>query len=726
MPLTIEQTTSILNLTQAMFSATPGAVYLDALGAQIESGQTITGIAQALATTSLFLGIRDYTKPPQGTDDVVSWFATTFADDLLGDRVSAANKTLAVDFVMSRFNQGASQDTVIAEAVTFLNSMPADDPDWGAAALHFNLGYAGRIVDNLLGDTVSTDNKALAIDLLLGQMASGQSFGETTVWAYTALDGIDHNDPVWGAAAARFDHRTEVSRYYTVDKGGRATVVDVLQQLLAGVTSDPASVATAKAAIDALSNTPAFDLTSLDGSNGFRVDIDIPLGDETFFIGANDAGDINGDGFDDLIIAVEGSTDQQPLIDKAFVLLGKADGFAPAVPLSTLDGSNGFRVDGTEPGSGMQISRAGDINRDGYADVLISTVFVDDSGETISNVYAVFGKGSAFASTFDVSSLDGSNGFRLTGPGQFAGSLSTAGDINGDGWDDIVIGAPFFNESFPFNGSSFVVFGKQDGFSATLDIATLDGNNGFRLDGLELNDTFGSGVSSADFNGDGLSDLLIGAPLSGESDATNPATGEFDHTGAVYVIFGKTGGFGAVFDVSTLDGSNGLRINGSGNEQAGFSVSGSGDVNGDGIADLVIGTIEETNAAYVVFGSNSGFGATLELADLDGSNGFRIEGLTGGALSSRVSSAGDVNGDGLADLIVGDGNAGASFLIYGQAGGFGASVALDTLSASQGLRFDGGANPSAAGDVNQDGYDDLIIIGADFTTAYVVFGSASL
>ena len=160
----------------------------------------------------------------------------------------------------------------------------------------------------------------------------------------------------------------------------------------------------------------------------------------------------------------------------------------PIINVSILNGSNGFRLDGAKGSSsfGRSVSTAGDVNGDGFDDVIIG------SSDTS---YVVFGKASGFDATLGLSSLDGSNGFRLDGAGH---SVSGAEDVNGDGFDDLIIGSPSSDLNGDFSGSSYVVFGKNSGFDATMNLSSLDGNNGFRLDGRQGGDrTLTSLVSNA-------------------------------------------------------------------------------------------------------------------------------------------------------------------------------------------------------------------------------------
>src|SRR4028119_532868 len=214
-------------------------------------------------------------------------------------------------------------------------------------------------------------------------------------------------------------------------------------------------------------------------------------------------------------------------------------------------------------------------------------------------------------------------------------------------------------------------------FGPTFNLSTLNGSNGFAINGIAAGDRSGFSVSSAgDVNGDGFDDLIIGA--------NSPSPNGISYAGQSYVVFGSNSSFGASFNLSALNGSNGFAINGiAAGDGSGWSVSSAGDVNGDGFDDLIIGAnradpngIPFAGQSYVVFGSNSGFGAGLDLATLDGSNGFAINGIVAGDTSGwSVSSAGDVNGDGIDDLIIGARNAspngipnaGQSYVVFGRA-----------------------------------------------------------
>jgi len=591
-----------LQLTQALFKATPGAIYLEALGSQLTSGSSIANIAQSLSGNELFLG-KLY------ADDLTSEaFAEALVTDLIGNHATDANKTLAKNYIVSRLDGGATQDAVIAEITHLLSTFPASDANWGAAATEHNTSNATKLVDNLVGDTVAAGEKQGAVDYILAQQASGQTFGQMVDWAINALAGMNPADIVWGNAAKQFDNRTEVSRYYSVEKSGSSTDLSKLQQILTNVTADAASVAAAKIAIDKLSSVANFDLSNLDGTNGFRLDG--VLGSDQTGFSVSGAGDVNGDGFDDLIIGATQAGDSF-FPGAGFVVFGKASGFNNAIELAKLSGVDGFRINGAELGgsAGRAVGSAGDINGDGLSDVIISSYGAENpNGKNAGFTYVIFGKESGLGATVDINTLDGTNGFRIDGEaeGDIAGySVSTAGDINGDGFDDIVIGAPYSDHGAEDAGASYVVFGKASGFDAQLNLSAIDGTNGFRVEAIAGNDQLGKfAISTAgDFNKDGFDDLIVGS-LGADSNGLTA-------NGGAYIVFGKASGFTASIKLAELSVTDGLTMNGlQSGDGLGHSVSDAGDINNDGFADVIVGvpfgdgSTVNSGTAYVIFGHN--------------------------------------------------------------------------------------------------------------------------
>ncbi|MEM8641309.1 MAG: DUF4347 domain-containing protein [Cyanobacteria bacterium P01_G01_bin.54] len=435
----------------------------------------------------------------------------------------------------------------------------------------------------------------------------------------------------------------------------------------------------------------ALELSSLDGSNGFILNG--VAADDSSGRSVSRAGDVNNDGIDDLIIGAPNADSNGNLnTGESYVVFGGTTiGSNGSFELSSLDGSNGFVLNGIDAfdQSGRSVSHAGDVNGDGIADLIIGATGASPNGNVAAGEsYVVFGENNLGSNgSFELNSLDGSNGFVLNGIDELdlsGGSVSRAGDVNGDGIDDLIIGAEVADPNGNLNaGESYVVFGGNNvGGNGSLELSSLDGSNGFVLNGIDADDLSGVSVSSAgDVNGDGVNDLIIGAP-SLDLDSTSVA-------GESYVVFGGTtiGGNGAL-ELSSLDGSNGFVINGvDARDLSGRSVSGAGDVNGDGFADLVIGAPaadpdgkDRAGESYVVFGGNTiGSNGSFELSSLNGSNGFVLNGFVlngadaGDGSGWSVSDTGDVNGDGIDDLIIGasvaspNGKilAGESYVIFG-------------------------------------------------------------
>lgn len=322
--------------------------------------------------------------------------------------------------------------------------------------------------------------------------------------------------------------------------------------------------------------------------------------------------------------------------------------------------------------------------------------------------------------TFDPTVLNGENGFRITptatSHSRLGNSVSFVGDVNNDGFDDVAIGDDYDTglvDSIIRPGKVFVVFGTSAVMPVDFDLSSLDGTNGFILQGKEEEDRMGSVIDGlGDVNGDGIDDFIT-----------------FDNNGAI-IIYGQTDDFPAVIERTDIDGVNGFLI-----EEGGISsVASVGDHNGDGINDFVLGVPHWDKDAWIGFGRSDDFPASIDKTYFDGVNGYKAVNFNLGSRPAYVvSGTGDVNDDGFDDVIVGawtnswnDEDIQMSYLIYGHAGPFDANLDLDNSTADVAVQVSNEGNsfisrPSSAGDINNDGIDDFVSDGNVFfgsTTPY--------
>ena len=391
-------------------------------------------------------------------------------------------------------------------------------------------------------------------------------------------------------------------------------------------------------------------------------------------------------------------------------LFGEGEGTENgAVSLSDVSkGVGGVLIVGEQPtagnsGAGSSLAGLGDVNGDGHADIAVGS-----SGA----VYVLFGP---FGADWQLSLSDaaaGVGGYKIVASGSesFSGPLVNAGDVNGDGRPDLLLGAYSDSEGGGgYAGAAYVVFGKADG--AQVDLAQVAaGVGGFKIFGeYSINDWRGDGSSNGDWagyavaaagdlNADGKNDLLIGAPRNDEAGY---------QAGAGYVVWGKADGSKVNLD-DVANGSGGYKIlgeNGHASEphgagdNAGQSVAGIGDVNGDAIPDLLIGAPGHA-ASYVVFGKADNTKVNLDDVAV-GVGGFKISG--GG---SSVASGGDVNGDGRTDYLIGA--SGTGYVVFGDSALASRSLA-DIDGGSGGYKLDFAGEPICVGDLNRDGRDDLVV-----------------
>lgn len=459
-----------------------------------------------------------------------------------------------------------------------------------------------------------------------------------------------------------------------------------------------------------------------DGNGGFAIDGEMDQDDAG--IGVGGAGDVNGDGLDDVIIGARNSGFSGIGAGRGYVVFGKSD--TTSVMLSSL-GLGGFALDSGEVGlavaAGNSVDGAGDFDGDGLADVIIGAHQARVDSEYTGRAFVAFG--TADTTAVPLGSLGAAGVSAAGSPGDFAGwAVRGAGDVDGDGLADVVIGG--------LHGPVYVVFGDPN--PGDLALGSL-GLRGFAIHPEAAADALGRGVDGAgDVNGDGRDDLIVGA-LDADYNGSN--------AGRSYVVFGKADS-GDV-DLATL-GSAGFVIDGAhATALCGWSVAGGGDINGDGLDDLVVGApgYDPQNPSlgqiYAVFGkADSG---AVDLGALGG-GGFAIVGAGGdGHLGMAVSGAGDISGDGLADIVVGASRADASgvdsgtvYVVFGKPDP--STIELDAIDATVGFQLDGeaagdlaGDAVGGAGDVDGDGTPDLVIgarraspNGVQSGRTYVVFG----
>ncbi|MEQ9640939.1 MAG: calcium-binding protein [Alphaproteobacteria bacterium] len=429
----------------------------------------------------------------------------------------------------------------------------------------------------------------------------------------------------------------------------------------------------------------------------------------------------------------------------------------------------------TLDGTGNAVAGGADVNDDGIVDLIIGAQFADTGNPDNGVAYVVFGGTTTFDAALDLGAL-GDAGIVLNGPGanEIAGQEVDIGpDVNGDGIADILIGAPYAGGGGTLRGNTYVIFGGT-GLVDDIGLNTLDGI-GLAISGEIDSDQNGTGLAFVgDVNSDGVGDFVTAAP-------GNPTAAS--NAGATYLILGNANlgpdinlsayagdvvfrgeaeddrlgrrvagqgdvngdGFDDILLVAT-NGGGGFKVSGHGGTEPLEEVAVVGDVNDDGFDDVAVSSrFGSDMVTYLLFGG-AGLGADFDLANL-GNAGIRLTGGGGTSAGDSVAGAGDFNGDGVEDLLIGapyksdeGDNRGAVYVVFGRSGGFSGDIDLDTLADDEGVIVSGeagndflGQSVAGVGDVNNDGFDDILIGatgsdagGVDSGAAYVVFGFGTL
>jgi hypothetical protein len=369
------------------------------------------------------------------------------------------------------------------------------------------------------------------------------------------------------------------------------------------------------------------------------------------------AGDVNNDGYDDVIVGAYGYLTRT---GRAYIYYGG----------SSMNNTADVTMTGGAVGDwfGYSVSGAGDVNKDGYADVIVGAYgYLYDIGR----VYIYYGGiNMDVAADVTMTEIESSN--------YFGYSVSGAGDVNKDGYADVIVGAYGYSSN---TGRAYIYYGGN----------SMDNGADIMMTGEGTNSRFGRSVSGAgDVNKDGYADVIVGAD-------------GYASIGRAYIYHGGSN-MNNTADVTMTGEASGNYF--------GRSVSGAGDVNNDGYDDVIVGAraySSYTGRTFIYYGGssmNNTVDVTMTAVETDNSFGY------------RVSGAGDVNNDGYADVIIGaigySSYTGRAYIYYG---GSNMNNTADVTMTGETAGDQFGRSVSGAGDVNDDGYDD-VIVGAYFYSSY--------
>ena len=435
----------------------------------------------------------------------------------------------------------------------------------------------------------------------------------------------------------------------------------------------------------------------------------VDAGDQAGYA-ANAAGDINGDGNDDIIIGAFKADGTYTEAGAAYVLYGPVS--SGDFSLDEVDGGllDGFIIEATEAGQtvGRSVAGVGDVDGDGRDDFVIGQAQDDEAYESGGSATLFLGINVGTAAK-DIDDAD----LYLTGEGKFdyaGGAVAPAGDVNGDGYADFLVGAAGEDSGGANAGAAYLIFGAASFGSSSMSLGDAAGfyypdaasdKIGLAFDGI------------GNFDGDGMDDFVLGAYLDNSSTT--------DDIGAVYVVQGTTTGSVQVGDLD-------ISIVGAGaSDRLGQAVSSIGDFDGDGLDDLIAtAPLEDTGgssagSAYVILGSNTA-SALYSGTDIDSVYHIQFYGNSDDAIGQSVTGNGDLDGDGNLDIVIGatgagDNSAGAVYVFKGPltTGSYSVDDASAVLNGENNAD-EAGVAVNFVGDTAGLGHEGLVV-GADLNDA---------
>jgi hypothetical protein len=369
------------------------------------------------------------------------------------------------------------------------------------------------------------------------------------------------------------------------------------------------------------------------------------------------AGDINNDGYDDVAV---GSPGYSLTTGRVYIYFGSATGPGTTANVTLASPALASTF-------GAAVDFVGDVNNDGIDDIAVGAPLYTGSASQMGAVYVWHGSASFSGGTY-TTQLTGSSSANA----YFGSALSRGGDLDGDGYDDIIVGEYGYNSN---RGRAWAFAGGASGAGA--DSVRLTGSTSANDHGFSV-----SGGGS--INGDGYADVLVGAPRDSSSSAN----------GRAYAYYGEAGFFG-----SATQSSDRSWTGFPAGELAGAAVQVRADVNGDGRDDALVGAPGAAKV-YVYNGSASGFSSSATAT---------LSGTAGTYFGNAIGNLGDTSGDGIDDVVIGayttSSSAGVAYVYDGSATGLSTASQTFTGSAAEQLGF----SAVGAGDVNNDGYGDLLI-----------------